>query len=86
MILFAELKNQAYFDGIDWDMLADGRSDAPFNPNNIQINLKTPTNLADLLETAINDEHEPIRAEYYCSKLELTKNSWTKKYSCVIYI
>lgn len=65
-----ELKNLQYFGGIDWDRVAEGKSDPPFHPNDIQINLKNPINLAELLETAIDDEHEPIRAEHLRSKLE----------------
>lgn len=65
----SELKNQPYFVGIDWEEVAEGMSSPPFNPDEIQINLENPSNIAALLETAIDDEHEPIRAEHFPSKL-----------------
>lgn len=57
---FSELKNHAYFDGIDWQKVTERKNDAPFEPTDLKINVKKPLDPVTLF--GIDFDDQPIEA------------------------
>lgn len=65
-----ELKGNPYFNGIDWKMVAERKSDAPFELNEMKLNLTNPLNLTRFSQIELNSEREANFAKLFCSECE----------------
>lgn len=52
---FAEVKNHPYFNGIDWNKVADGTIQRPYEAHSIEIDYDKPLDLVKELEMDAND-------------------------------
>lgn len=67
----AELKNHPYFEGVDWEKVAEKKSTPPFEPKKnygSQLNMDNPQELSVVFAEFINDEVDPAVAARFPSK------------------
>lgn len=48
-----DLKNHPYFDGVDWQQVAERKSDPPFEPNDIQEDQGSEQDVVKLFELGV---------------------------------
>lgn len=56
MLFFVEIKNHPYFEGIDWESVAERKSKPLFDPIEIQINENDLVDLTTKLNIDVNEE------------------------------
>lgn len=69
----SELKDHPFFEGIDWAKVANRQCNAPYEPNEIEINQLAPLNLTELFKSDVDDdddmeELEPTQAKQFKSE------------------
>lgn len=67
-LFLSELKNLPYFHGIDWQLVAEGKSDPPFDPSTTELELDNPQNKTELFNNEMDDTLAAIIAEKFQSK------------------
>lgn len=53
---FLELKNHPFFDGIDWQKVAERQNDPPFEATELEIKAETPLDPVSLFGIGFDDE------------------------------
>lgn len=70
VILFLELKNHSFFDGIDWASVAQSKSIPTYQPNVLEIDYDNPIDLALALEISDDDDIDADLVERFQSKMK----------------
>lgn len=65
---FLELKSHPFFDGIDWEKVAERKTEPPFEPTEVNKNLGDPLDSKTLFETEIDEESEAALVEKFRSE------------------
>lgn len=71
---FLELKNQPYFDGINWEQTTQRQNDPPFEASEITLNDEHPLNVESLFGDRADDKLDESILEKFSSKWKLYKN------------
>lgn len=67
---FVELKNHAFFNGIDWQLVADRRGAPAFELKELQINFENELNLTESHDIFFNDHNEASLNKRFPGKSE----------------
>lgn len=70
LFLFAEVKNHPYFNGIDWDKVAEGKGQRPYEAHPIEVDYNKTMDLSEELEMDANDELDASVLERLRSKFQ----------------